>query len=39
MTRTIAIGEISSELHAIYDAVLEAQLTSEAAVRPGARMP
>lgn len=36
MTRTIAIGEISSELHAIYDAVLEAQLTSEAAVRPGA---
>ena len=36
MTRTIAIGEISSELHAIYDAVLEAQLTSEAAVKPGA---
>ena len=36
MTRTIAVGEISSELHAIYDAVLEAQLTSEAAVKPGA---
>lgn len=36
MTRTIAIGEISSELHAIYDAVLEAQLTSEAAVKPSA---
>lgn len=36
MTRTIAIGEISSELHEIYDAVLEAQLTSEAAVKPGA---
>lgn len=36
MTRTIAVGEISSELHAIYDAVLEAQLTSEPAVRPGA---
>ena len=36
MTRTIAIGEISSELHAIYDAVLEAQLTSETAVKPGA---
>lgn len=35
MTRTIAVGEISSELHAIYDAVLEAQLTSEAAVKPG----
>ncbi len=36
MTRTIAVGEISSELHAIYDAVLEAQLTSEAAIKPGA---
>lgn len=36
MTRTIAVGEISSELHAIYDAILEAQLTSEAAVKPGA---
>lgn len=35
MTRTIAMGEISAPLRAIYDAVLEAQLASLAAVRPG----
>ncbi len=35
MTRTIAIGEISDELKAIYDAVLEAQLKALAYVGPG----
>ena len=35
MTRTVAIGEISSELHAIYDAVLEAQLAALKAIKPG----
>ena len=36
MTRTIAVGEISKELRAIYDAVLEAQLKALEAVKPGA---
>ncbi len=36
MTRTIAIGEISDELKAIYDSVLEAQLAALAKVAPGA---
>lgn len=36
MTRTIAIGSISDELRAIYDAVLEAQLRALAVVKPGA---
>lgn len=35
MTRTIAIGEISDELRAIYDAVLEAQLAALAFIGPG----
>ncbi len=35
MTRTIAIGEISEELHAIYDAVLDAQLKSLEALKIG----
>lgn len=35
MTRTIAIGEISDELRAIYDAVLEAQLAALAYIGPG----
>ncbi|MBQ1257740.1 MAG: aminopeptidase P family protein [Clostridia bacterium] len=35
MTRTIAIGEISDELHAIYDAVLEAQLKALSYIGPG----
>ncbi len=35
MTRTIAIGEISDELHKIYDAVLEAQLKALAYIGPG----
>ena len=36
MTRTIAVGQISDELRKIYDAVLDAQLRSLDAVRPGA---
>jgi Xaa-Pro aminopeptidase len=36
MTRTVAIGQISGELRAIYEAVLEAQLRALEAVRPGA---
>jgi len=36
MTRTVAIGPISDELRAIYDAVLEAQLRALACVKPGA---
>ena len=35
MTRTIAIGKVSDELRAIYDAVLEAQLRALAYVKPG----
>ncbi|MBQ9856906.1 MAG: aminopeptidase P family protein [Clostridia bacterium] len=35
MTRTIAIGEISDELHKIYDAVLEAQLKALSYIGPG----
>lgn len=35
MTRTIAIGEISDELHVIYDAVLEAQLKALSYIGPG----
>ncbi|NLG25010.1 MAG: M24 family metallopeptidase, partial [Clostridiales bacterium] len=37
MTRTIAIGEVSDSLRAVYDAVLAAQTAALAAVRPGAR--
>lgn len=36
MTRTIAFGEISDELRAIYDAVLQAQLIALDLIRPGA---
>jgi len=35
MTRTIAIGEVSDELRAIYDAVLEAQMRSLAMLKEG----
>lgn len=35
MTRTVAFGKISDELHAIYDIVLKAQLTSLEMVKPG----
>lgn len=35
MTRTVALGEVSRELRAIYDAVLEAQQRALEAVRPG----
>ncbi len=35
MTRTVAIGRISDELRAIYDAVLHAQLTSLEMIGPG----
>lgn len=36
MTRTVAIGEISQELRAVYGAVLAAQNLALAAIRPGA---
>ena len=36
MTRTIGFGKVSDELKAIYDTVLEAQLTALEQVRPGA---
>ncbi|UCH27947.1 MAG: aminopeptidase P family protein [Trueperaceae bacterium] len=35
MTRTVALGEVSSELMAVYDAVLEAQEAALAALGPG----
>lgn len=35
LTRTVVLGEASSEQRAIYDIVLEAQLTAIAAVAPG----
>ena len=35
MTRTLALGEVGPELRRIYNAVLEAQETALAAVRPG----
>ena len=36
MTRTVAIGRVSEELHAVYEAVLAAQQMALAAVREGA---
>ena len=36
MTRTVAIGQISEELHAVYNAVLDAQQMALEAVREGA---
>ena len=36
MTRTVAVGTISSELKAIYDAVYTAHMNALAAVKPGA---
>lgn len=36
MTRTIAIGQISDELKAIYDSVLQAQLIALDLIKPGA---
>ncbi|MEX2542290.1 MAG: Xaa-Pro peptidase family protein [Trueperaceae bacterium] len=35
MTRSVAIGELSDELRALYDAVLEAEQAALAAARPG----
>ena len=37
MTRTLALGEVGDELRRLYSAVLEAEETALAAVRPGAR--
>jgi Xaa-Pro aminopeptidase len=36
MTRTVCVGRLSSEEHAAYEAVLEAQQAGVAAVKPGA---
>jgi Xaa-Pro aminopeptidase len=35
MSRAVAIGDVSNGLRAMYDAVLDAQLTAQAAARPG----
>ncbi|SER16282.1 Xaa-Pro aminopeptidase [Gracilibacillus ureilyticus] len=35
ITRTVAVGEISEELHTIYDVVLEAQKRGVAGIKPG----
>lgn len=35
MTRTVALGKITSEQEKVYNLVLEAQLAAEAAVKPG----
>lgn len=35
ITRTVAVGEISSELKEIYDTVLEAQIRGVAGIKPG----
>ncbi|MBE5767569.1 MAG: aminopeptidase P family protein [Clostridiales bacterium] len=37
MTRTIAIGEVSGELRAIYDTVLNAQMLALEAIHPGVK--
>ena len=37
MTRTLAVGQVSEKLRRLYQAVLEAEETCVAAVRPGAR--
>ena len=37
MTRTVAVGEVSAEARRMFDAVLEAQIASLAAVAPGKR--
>jgi Xaa-Pro aminopeptidase/Xaa-Pro dipeptidase len=37
LTRTVALGEADSEMHRVYQAVLEAQKAAIAAVKPGVR--